>query len=162
MARRKQPAKPEAKVVAPAPLPRTDPRPYIYLALDQLFTIVYVVVIQKVIPSRLPSATIHLWTIPICTQIMAIGTAGVLIPGWKTKGRWIAVAGASALLLSTIVLIARVLASAAFLAGVYGAFGQAAATFALVAVALVIELVALLPVVQLKYLLSRAGRRAFT
>ena len=65
------------------------------------------------------------------------------------------------LLLTTIILIVRVLVSAAFLAGVYGAFGKAAATFALVAVALVIELVALLPIVQIKYLMSRAGRRAY-
>jgi len=159
MARRKQPKVPEATVAAPPP--RRDLRPYIYAGLDQLFVFVYVVVLQKVIPSRLPSATIHLWTIPIGMQVMAAGTAAVLVPGWKRKGRWVAIAGGSALLLSTIVLIARVLASAAFLAGVYGAFGQAAATFALVAVALVIELVALLPVVQIKYLMSRAGRRAY-
>jgi hypothetical protein len=59
------------------------------------------------------------------------------------------------------VLLVRIAISAAFLAGVYGAFGQAAATFALVMVALVIELVALLPIVQVKYLMTRAGRRAF-
>jgi len=44
---------------------------------------------------------------------------------------------------------------------VYGAFGKAAATFALVMVALLVELVALLPVVQVKYLMTRSGRRAF-
>jgi hypothetical protein len=53
------------------------------------------------------------------------------------------------------------LASAAFLAGVYGAFGKAAASGALIAVALVIEVVALLPIVQVKYLMSRAGRRVY-
>jgi hypothetical protein len=174
MARRKSPqqpppeavAKPEAggrvkDAVAPRP-PGKDPRPLIYLALDQVFVLIYVVAIQKVIPSRLPSATIHLWTIPACLQVMALGTAAVFVPDWRAKGRLVAIVGGSALLLSTIVMIVRVLASAAFLAGVYGAFGQAAATFAIVAVALVIEAVALLPIVQVKYLMSRAGRRAYS
>jgi len=44
---------------------------------------------------------------------------------------------------------------------VYGGFGKAAATFSLVMVALVIELVALLPIVQVKYLMTRAGRRVY-
>ena len=63
------------------------------------------------------------------------------------------------MLLSTILLITRILISAAFLAGVYGAVGKAAAMTSLVAVALIIELVALLPLVQIKFLMSRAGRR---
>jgi hypothetical protein len=139
-----------------------DLRPYIYLALDQLCVVVYIYVIRAVIPNRLPSATAHLWTIPICMQLMAIGCASVFVPAYKRAGRWIAIAGGSLLLLSTIVLIIRVLVSAAFLAGVYGAFGKAAATFALIAIALVIEAVALLPIVQIKYLMSRAGQRAFS
>jgi hypothetical protein len=65
------------------------------------------------------------------------------------------------MILSTILLIIRVLVSAAFLAGVYGAFGKAAATSALIGVALVIEVVALVPLFQVKYLMTRAGRRAF-
>jgi hypothetical protein len=141
---------------------KRDPRPVIYLALDQLCVIVYAYVIHSVIPNRLPSAMAQLWSIPICMQIMAIGCASVFVPQWKRIGRLVAIAGGSLLLLSTIVLIVRVLVSAAFLAGVYGAFGKAAATFALIAIALVIEAVALLPIVQIKYLMSRAGRRAFT
>ena len=73
----------------------------------------------------------------------------------------VAIAGGSLILLSTFLIIVRLLASAAFLAGVYGAFGQAAASGALVAVALVIEVVALLPIVQVKWLMSRAGRRVY-
>jgi hypothetical protein len=55
----------------------------------------------------------------------------------------------------------RILISAAFLAGVYGAFGKAASTFAVVSVALIVEVVALLPIVQIKFLMTRAGRRAY-
>jgi hypothetical protein len=140
---------------------KRDPRPIIYLALDQLCVIVYAYVIQSVIPNRLPSAMLQLWSIPLCMQVMALGCASVFVPKWKRIGRIVAIAGGSALLLSVIVLIVRVLVSAAFLAGVYGAFGKAAATFALIAIALVIEAVALLPIVQIKYLMSRAGQRAF-
>lgn len=141
---------------------KRDPRPIIYLALDQLCVIVYAYVIRSVIPNRLPSAMLQLWSIPLCMQVMALGCASVFVPQWKRIGRLVAIVGGSLLLLSVIVLIARVLVSAAFLAGVYGAFGKAAATFALIAIALVIEAVALLPIVQIKYLMSRAGQRAFT
>ena len=90
--------------------------------------------------------------------VPALLGAGTLLGG--QRGWRIAVVAGSAVVLSTILLIARIVASAAFLAGVYGAFGKAAATFALVMLALVIELVALLPIVQVKYLMTRMGRRA--
>ncbi|HEY1814643.1 MAG TPA: hypothetical protein VGG74_19965 [Kofleriaceae bacterium] len=138
-----------------------DIRPYVYLGLDVVFAIIYAVILVKVIPTRIASTALQLWTLPAFTIVMAAGTASIFTPRLRARGRKVAIAGASLMLLSTIVLIVRVLASAAFLAGVYGAFGKAAAMFALVVIALVIELVALLPIVQVKYLLSRAGRRAY-
>jgi hypothetical protein len=138
-----------------ATLPR-DPRRWIYGGLDLVFAAAYAVVIWKVIPNRLPSATVHLWTFPLASAAMA---AGMLLG--RRRGWWIAVIAGSFALASMVVLLVRIAISAAFLAGVYGAFGQAAATFALVMIALVIELVALLPIVQIKYLMTRAGRRAF-
>jgi hypothetical protein len=140
---------------------RTDPRPLIYLGIDQLVVIVYAIVIAKLVPTWLTSAKVNLWSIPIALQIMAIGTASVMVPKYKKLGRQVAIVGGSLLLLTTFIIIVRLLASAAFLAGVYGAFGKAAASGALIAVALVIEAVALLPIVQVKYLMSRAGRRAY-
>jgi hypothetical protein len=133
-----------------------DIRRWIYGALDVVFAVVYAVAIWKVIPNRLPSASLHLWTFPLATLVMGGGTLHGNRAGWR-----IAVIAGSAVLLSMFALIVRILISAAFLAGVYGAFGKAAATFALVMIALVIELVALLPIVQVKYLMTRAGRRAF-
>jgi len=124
--------------------------------LDVVFAVGYAFAIWKVIPNRLPSAAAHLWAFPIATLVMAVGTLHGGPRGWR-----IAVVGGSLVLLSTVLLIVRIVVSAAFLAGVYGAFGKAAAMFSLVLVALVIELVALLPIVQLKYLLTRAGRRAY-
>jgi hypothetical protein len=133
-----------------------DARRWIYGALDVAFAALYAVAIWKVIPNRLPSGALHLWTFPVATAVMGAGT---LLGG--RRGWWIAVVGGSAVLASTVVLILRIVISAAFLAGVYGGFGKAAATFALVMVALVVELVALLPIVQVKYLMTRAGRRAY-
>jgi hypothetical protein len=140
----------------PALPPRPDVRRWIYGGLDLLFGAVYAVVISEVIPNRLPSAAFHLWTLPVCTLVMGAGTLAGGRHGW-----WTAIVGGSALLLSVIVLFVRVLISAAFLAGVYGAFGKAASTFALVSIALVVEVVALLPIVQIKFLMTRAGRRAY-
>jgi hypothetical protein len=134
---------------------RRDVRRWIYAGLDLLFAAIYAVAIWKVIPNRLPSATVHLWTFPAAALVMCVG----MVLGGQ-RGWWIAVIGGSLALLSMVLLIVRIAVSAAFLAGVYGAFGKAAATFALVMVALVIELVALLPIVQVKYLMTRAGRRA--
>jgi hypothetical protein len=153
-----------APTSAPVALPTRDPRPYIYYGLDQLFVVVYAYVIAKVIPNRLPTGALHLWAIPVLTQAMAIGTVMGALHAARLRqiGREIALVAGSLILLTTILLIIRMLVSAAFLAGVYGAFGKAAATFALVAVALVIEVVALLPIVQIKYLMSRAGRRVYT
>ena len=133
-----------------------DIRRWIYGGLDLAFAAVYAFAIWKVIPNRLPSAALHLWTFPLAGAAMA---AGMVLGG--PRGWWIAVGAGSFALGSMVVLLVRIAISAAFLAGVYGAFGQAAATFALVMVALVIELVALLPIAQVKYLMTRAGRRAF-
>ena len=134
----------------------TDPRRWIYAGLDLLFAGMYAIAIAKVIPNRLPSAEFHLWTFPVAMLVLGAGTLMGDVRGWK-----IAIAGGSLLLFSTVLLIIRILVSAAFLAGVYGAFGKAAATFSLVSIAIIVELVVLLPLVQVRYLLSRAGRRAY-
>jgi hypothetical protein len=136
--------------------PHPDVRRWIYGGLDLLFGAAYAIIISEVIPNRLPSAAFHMWTLPVCTLVMGAGTLYGGRHGW-----WTAIVAGSALLLSVIVMIVRVLISAAFLAGVYGAFGKAASTFAMVCVALMVEVVALLPIVQIKFLMTRAGRRAY-
>ena len=159
-ARSKPTPKPGA-AATPTPRPAVhrdtrDIRRWIYGGLDGVCAIVYAIAICQVIPNRLPSAAVHLWSLPLATLVMAAGTLRGGPKGW-----WIAVVAGSAMLLSVFLLIVRILISAVFLAGVYGAFGEAAATFSLVMVALVIELVALLPIVQVKYLMTRAGRHAY-
>ncbi len=135
---------------------RRDPRRWIYAGLDVAFAVIQAILIWKVVPNRLPSASLHLWTLPIATFALGLG----MIRGGK-QGWWIGVAAGSVALLSTVLLILRIVISAAFLSGVYGAFGKAAAMTAMISVGLLFELVALLPIVQVKYLMTRAGRRAF-
>lgn len=161
------PRKQAAKTSTPATSearPRRDLRPYIYLALNQIFAVGYFYIVIAVIPNRYASAAINLYALPILMQVIALGAATVVLPRsekLRRIGWWVVVVAGSLLLAVTIVLIVRVLISAAFLSGVYGAFGKAAATSALVGVALVVELVGLLPLFQVKYMRSRAGRRAY-
>ena len=168
MAGRKKKPAPKGKAAATAPAParvveRRDIRPYVYFGLNQLFVIIYFYVLTYVIPNRLMSAAVHMWALPVLMQLMAIGMATKFVraPELQRMGWWLAVGAASLLVLATILLIIRVLVSAAFLSGVYGAFGKAAAMSALIGVALVVELVALLPLLQIKYLMTRAGRRVY-
>jgi hypothetical protein len=133
-----------------------DPRRWIYGGLDAAAAVAYATAIVVALPSRHASAVIHLWSIPVAA---AVAAAGMLVGG--ARGRRIALVGTAAWLAATFLLVVRICVSAAFLAGVYGAFGKAAASGAVVIVALVVELVALLPLVQAKYLMSRAGRRAY-
>ncbi len=153
------PATPSPEAPASAPR-RSDVRPYIYAGLDVLLAILLVVIITKFAPNRHGWAQALMWGLPVGVLVMAVGTAvGALT---RKRALWIlAVAGGAALLVVAVVVLALLLMSAAFLSGVYGSFGQAAATGMLVACALVIELVGVIPVLQLKYLMTRAGRRAF-
>lgn len=141
---------------------KRDIRPYIYLALNQIFAIAYFYIVISVIPNRLPSAKVHLYAVPIIMQIVAFGAATIFVPSLRKIGRIVVLVGMSLLLALTIVLIVRVLISAAFLSGVYGAFGKAASSTALMGVAIVIEAVGLLPLFQIKYMRTRAGRRAYS
>ncbi|HEY5949786.1 MAG TPA: hypothetical protein VIV40_30030 [Kofleriaceae bacterium] len=165
MAGRNKKAQPKAKTAAAPPpvVARRDLRPYIYYGLNQIFVVIYAYVVFAVIPNRNISAALHLWALPVLMQVIAFGMATVFVRSEQVRraGWFVAVGAASLMLFITILLIVRVLVSAAFLAGVYGAFGKAAAMSALIGVALVVELVALLPLFQIKYLMTRSGRSVF-
>lgn len=145
-----------AAATPPTRRPRTDPRRFIYGGLDLILVALLSYMIVKIVPNRLPSASVHLWSLPIGVAVMAMGT----LQG-KPIGRKIALVAGSVVLFSVILMIARIVVSAAFLSGVYGAFGRAAAATALTGIALLVQIVGLLPLVQVKYLMSRAGKRAY-
>jgi hypothetical protein len=143
--------------VTPTGLPRKpDPRRWIYGGIALGIALVQMYCAIAVIPNRLPSAALHLWSFPLFTLLMAAGTLSGMRVGW-----WIAVCAGGALLLSVMLVIVRILVSAAFLAGVYGAFGKAAATFSFVAIALIAQVVGLIPIFHIRWLMSRRGKRAF-
>jgi hypothetical protein len=132
-----------------------DMRPIIYGVLDLVFAGVYGVLFALVAPTRFPLSALQLWALPVLAVAAAAGT---LIGG--RRGWQVATVATGLLLLDGVWLLVRVLISAGILSGVYGSFGKAAAVVALVLGALVVELVLLLPLFQLKYLMTRAGRRA--
>jgi len=135
---------------------RRDPRPVIYAGFDLIMAVIYAAVFFALAPNR------HGW-------VQALSAVLVLAPlvmaaAMFVRRPWSWWAGAiscGVLLLLALVYLILALTSAAFLAGVYGSFGRAGAVLMLVAAALVIELIALLPAFQLKFLMTRAGRRCF-
>src|SRR5436190_15931315 len=95
-ARAKSPANlPKADSVAPSAPPRKDLRRWvIYPALDLLFAVTQVFLIWKVVPNRLPSASFHLWTLPVFTFLLGVGT----VLGGKRGWQLAVIAGSAALL----------------------------------------------------------------
>ena len=133
-----------------------DPRPYVYGGLNLAFAALYAYVFLVLIPNRHGWAQLLLWSLPAVSVAMAAGMIARRWWGWLAG-----VIGAAALLLASFVLIGLLLASAAFLSGVYGAYGRGASAITLLSIAFVVQGVALVPALQLKFLLTRAGRRCF-
>jgi hypothetical protein len=136
--------------------PKPDVRRWIYAAADIVFTIGYVWVFSELLHNRFGWARAILYLLPICTLAMGIGT---LVSG---RGGWIAtIAGGVGMLLWAVGFIILLLVTASYLAGVYGAFGKAAASGAILSTAFVMQFAATLPALQLKWAMTRGGRRAF-
>lgn len=135
---------------------KPDPRRWIYGVLDFVAAGAYWGAILTTLTSRHASATIHLHLIPMFAVLTGIG----MCIG-KPLGRKLALWGGGLWLGAAFLLLVRICVSAAFLSGVYGSFGKAAASLAMVIALLLIETVCLLPIIQVKYLMSRAGRRTY-
>ena len=121
-----------------------------------LFAIVYAVAMLTAARSRLLEGRLLLASLP---AFAAAAAAGMFVGGaWGWRAASLGCAG---LLAAATWILLAIAIDGAYLSGVYGSFGKAAASFALVSGLLVIELVALVPAFQLKWLRSRAGRRAF-
>ena len=135
---------------------KVDRRRRIYAILNLCFAVFYLFLATSLIPARGFVGSALQWLLVLA---MVSAGAGMMVP--SRKGWLISVSGCALLLLLELALLLLLLLSASYLAGVYGSFGRGASALALVVAALSIELVALLPALQLKYLLTRAGRRAF-
>lgn len=160
-----KPATPGAAAAARAALPRAqvapltwrqDPRRWIYIGFNVLFTFGYLYAFSTILQNRFGWARAIFYILPACTAALAIGTFSARRWGW-----WLVVGAAAVMLVWTVGFILLLLHTAAFLSGVYGAFGQMASNFVLLSIAFVIEFVALLAALQLKWALTRNGRAAF-
>lgn len=136
--------------------PAREIRPYIYAAFDLLMAVVYAVVLTQA-PTRHAAHAALLWSTVV---LVVVAGAGMLVR--RRWGRRAAMAACGAMLVCTVILLVLLLMSASFLAGVYGAMGRSAAGMTLLIAALVIELMGLLPAFQLKFLMTRAGRRWYS
>jgi hypothetical protein len=75
-------------------------------------------------------------------------------------GRLLGLVTCGTLLACAFVAVALLVASAAYLRGVYGAFGTGAALLSVVAAALIVELMVLLPAFQIRFLRRPDVRRS--
>jgi hypothetical protein len=106
--------------MAAAP-PHRDPRRFIYVAIDLALTAGYLALLLTTLRNRHGWAQAVLYVLPVGTTLMAIGTGFGRRWGW-----WLTLAGGTTLLLWTVGFIILLLSTAAYLSGVYGAFGKAA------------------------------------
>jgi hypothetical protein len=139
---------------SPASLAR-EVRPYIFAGFDFAMALIYTLLLLQV-STRHTGHAILLWSM--------VGGAALAGVGMLLRNRWgrrAGILGCAVLIAVTVLLLILILASASFLSGVYGSMGQGGAMMALLAGAFIIELVGLLPAFQLKFLMTRAGRRYF-
>src|SRR6185503_20213563 len=89
----------------------------------------------------------------LVSGLLAAGGVGLLLGArW---GRALAICASALLLLFAAVTVLLLVASSAYLRGVYGALGQGIALVSILVAALVIEGFALLPIFQLRFLLRK-------
>ena len=91
--------------------------------------------------------------------LLAATAVGLLLRArW---GRLLGLGTSVALLACGLVSVALLVASAAYLRGIFGGFGEGAAFLCVVAIALVVEFMILLPAFQVRFLLRDDVRRHF-
>jgi hypothetical protein len=120
----------------------------LYGALDLAFAALYAWIGFVVAPGR--SAP---WNFALASVIVLLALSGVgLLLGLRVA-RWLAIAVSVLQLGFAASTVLALIASAAYLKGVYGALGQGIALTTLLVAALVVEGFALLPLFQLRFLL---------
>ena len=138
------------------PPARRDIRPLVYAAFDFLIALVYAVLLLRVMPAGHAGQSPLLWLMVMCVAVMC----GAMFV--RNRWGWRVAAGACGLLLLLeVILLVILVMSAAYLSGVFGAFGRGAALMTLLAGFVTIQLIAMLPAFQLKFLMTRAGKRCF-
>ena len=125
-------------------------RPYgsvVFGVLDLCAALSYVALFTWFVPSRSPVFTAAVWA---ASLLLAAGGVGLL--SGRPWGRRLAFAASVTFVAICCALLLLLIASAAYLHGIYGGVGQAGAAIGILAAALTVELVGLLPVLQLGHL----------
>lgn len=124
----------------------------LYGVLDVTFAALYLVFGLWIAPGRSHAFDAALITV---SALLAAGGVGLLLGArW---GRTLAIAASALLLVFAAVTVLLLVASSAYLRGVYGALGEGIALVSLLVAALVVEGFALLPIFQLRFLLRKSG-----
>ena len=120
-----------------------------YGALDVAFAALYAYLGFVIAPSRSRAFSIVLAGV---VALLAFAGATLLVRGDRGRlGRSLGIAACGVLLAFTIACVLLLVASCAFLFGVYGAIGHGIGLIALVVAALMLELCGLLPLFQLRF-----------
>ena len=134
----------------PTSISANDPRRWpglVYGVLDLLAAAIYFSLFTWVVPSRATSFQVVIWL--LCLLLAGAGVGMIANRPW---GHRLARAASVVMLLACFVLILLLVASAAYLHGIYDGIGQAGSAIALLVAFLSFELVGLLPALQLAYL----------
>jgi hypothetical protein len=126
-------------------------------ALDIAFASLYAYLAFVVVPGR--SLIFSIVVAAICVLMTSAGIA--LLLGVRLA-RKLAIASSVALLLFCASTILLLVASAAYLHGIYGPLGEGATWVSLVVAALLVEICGLLPIVQLRFLYRADVKRHFS
>ena len=110
----------------------------------------YAFLVLRVVPSRSASFTVVALS---ASALCAAGGIGMIVQ--SRLGLVVAAVAAAFMVAATAALILLLLASAAYLHGIYDGIGQAGAALAILAALLAIEVVGLLPALQLVHLWRR-------
>ncbi len=129
-------------------------RTHIYYGIaDLAAAALYLYIFVFLVPAR--SSALTALAIGL-SGIMAAGGVGMLLN--SSKGRMVAGVSSVVMLLACLALIVALAASAAFLHGIYNGIGQAGVAIAALCAALSVEVVGLLPALQLAYLRRTAPK----
>lgn len=121
-----------------------------YGVLDLGLAALYAWVGFSLVPSRSLS-----FRVALILAIALLATSGISLLSRARWSRTLGIAASSLTLALAALIIVGLVASAAYLRGIYGPLGKGMAIVSLVAAAVVIELFALVPIFQLRFHLRR-------
>jgi hypothetical protein len=124
----------------------------LYGVFDLIAAAFYMVLFTWFVPSRAWSFTALVW---LLSALLAAGGVGMILD--TRLGHRLAQVASVVMLAACLILILLLVSSAAYLHGIYDGVGQVGAAISLLAACLAVELVGLLPALQLAYLRRRRG-----